>query len=53
MLNGDNWLFQQDGATFHTLTKAQGWCEWNLKYFLAKDKWPVNSPDVTPLDYYY
>ena len=46
-------VFQQDGATCHTSVRSQSWCERNFKYFLKKEHWPANSPDVTPLDYYY
>jgi hypothetical protein len=49
----DKWVFQQDGATCHTSARSQGWCSRNLKHFLPKDKWPPNSPDLNPLDYYY
>ena len=47
------WLFQQDGASSHTSNKAQNWCRKNLPEFLEKHHWPPNSPDLSPLDYFY
>ncbi len=47
------WAFQQDGARPHTSQLSQEWCRDNLDYFLPKDKWPPNSPDLNPLDYFY
>lgn len=49
----DKWAFQQDGASSHTSNVAQNWCMKNLFKFIAKDKWPPNSPDLNPLDYYF
>ena len=51
--SNDNWVFQQDGASCHTADLSQNWCKRNLKYFIPKDKWPANSPDLNPLDYYF
>ena len=47
------WLFQQDGASSHTSNEAQNWCRKNLPEFLEKHNWPPNSPDLSPLDYFY
>lgn len=46
-----NWGFQQDGASSHTVWKAQEWCKNNFKFFIPKNRWPPNSPEVNPLDY--
>ena len=46
-----NWWFQQDGATSHTNQKAQQWFKKNFKFFIPKDKWSTNSPELNPLDY--
>jgi transposase len=46
-----NWGFQQDGASSHTDNKAQKWCKNNFKFFISKEKWPPNSPELNPLDY--
>ena len=48
---GDDWTFQQDGATPHTHDLTQRWCETNFPSFLDKYHWPSNSPDLNPLDY--
>ena len=29
----------------------QDWCSQHFPSFLDKDTWPVNSPDLNPLDY--
>ena len=46
-----NWWFQQDGASSHTNQKAQQWCKKKFKFFITKDRWPLNSPELNPLDY--
>ena len=48
---GGNWTFQQDGAKSHTHHSTQQWCRHNFPSFLDKDQWPLNSPDLNPLDY--
>ena len=48
---GNDWTFQQDGATSHTHATTQQWCKDNFPSFLDKDHWPPNSPDWNPLDY--
>ncbi len=48
---GDDWTFQQDGATPHTHYFTQQWCHDNLPAFIDKDRWPPNSPDLNSLDY--
>ena len=48
---GNDWAFQQDGATPHTHHLLQEWCEENFPSFIDKDHWPPNSPDLNPLDY--
>lgn len=48
---GDNWTFQQDGATPHTHNLTQQWCQENFHSFIDKEHWPPNSPDLNPLDY--
>ncbi|KAL4500824.1 hypothetical protein ABPG72_020058 [Tetrahymena utriculariae] len=48
---GNDWTYQQDGATSHTNKLSQEWCLSNLPNFIPKDKWPPNSPDLNPLDY--
>lgn len=47
----ENWGFQQDGASSHTDGEAQRWCKKNFKFFISKERWPPNSPELNPLDY--
>ncbi|CAF1221231.1 unnamed protein product [Didymodactylos carnosus] len=46
-----NWSFQQGEASSHKDNKAQKWCKNNFKFFIPKEKWPPNSPELNPLDY--
>ena len=48
---GDDWTYQQDGATSHTHELTQQWCKNNFPSFIDEDHWPPNSPDLTSLDY--
>ncbi|CAF1551973.1 unnamed protein product, partial [Adineta ricciae] len=48
---GDDWIYQQDGATAHTHNLTQKWCKDNFPSFLDKEYWPPNSPDLNSLDY--
>ena len=46
-----DWGLQQDNASCHTDRKAQDWCSNNFKFYISKNKWPSNSPELNPLDY--
>ncbi|CAF5182702.1 unnamed protein product [Rotaria magnacalcarata] len=48
---GDDWTYQQDGATPHIHKKVQKWCADHFPSFISKGRWPPNSPDLCPLDY--
>ncbi|CAM4951986.1 unnamed protein product [Rotaria socialis] len=48
---GSDWVFQQDGAKPHSHHLTQQWCRDNFPSFIIKDRWPPNSPDLSPLDY--
>ena len=48
---GNDWTFQKDGASPHTPDKSQAWCAEHFPSFIAKDRWPPNSPDLNLLDY--
>ena len=48
---GDDRTFQQDGAKPHVHAKSQEWCANNFPSFIDRDHWPLNSPDLNPLDY--
>ena len=53
LFGSKRWVLQQDRATSHTSNKAQKWCRNNLYAFLDKNHWPPNSPDLSPLDYFF
>ncbi|CAF4904323.1 unnamed protein product, partial [Rotaria socialis] len=40
-----------DGAKPHSHHLTQQWCRDNFPSFIGKDRWPPNSPDLSPLDY--
>ena len=33
--------------------KTNRWCKKNFEHFIPKKRWPPNSPDLNPMDYYY
>jgi len=45
-------IFQQDRAPAHTAKLAQNWIAANCSDFVGKDEWPLNSPDLNPIDYH-
>ena len=49
---GDEYVYQQDGATAHTSKATKKFCDQNFRAFLAKQEWPSTSPDLNPLDYF-
>jgi len=42
--------FVQDGAPAPSSKATQPWCQENLPNCIAKDGWPVNSPDLNPIE---
>ncbi|CAF1310759.1 unnamed protein product [Rotaria sp. Silwood1] len=48
---GNNWTYQQDGATPHTHRLSQKWCADHFPEFIPKIRWSSNSPDLCPFDY--
>jgi inhibitor of nuclear factor kappa-B kinase subunit alpha len=48
---GNDWIFQQDGASCHTSKRSIEWIEANIPRYIPKTRWPANSPDLNPLDY--
>jgi hypothetical protein len=48
---GNNWTYQQDGARPHIYRLSQKWCADHFPAFISKERWPPNSPDLSPLDY--
>ena len=49
---GNDWTFQQDGATPHIHQLTQQWCQDRFPSFIDKDRCPSNSLDLNPLDYF-
>jgi len=45
-------IIQPDGAPAHTAKLAQDWTATNCSECIGKDEWPLNSPDLNPLDYH-
>ncbi|CAF4549831.1 unnamed protein product, partial [Rotaria socialis] len=48
---GINSITDPDGAKPHSHYLTQQWCRDNFPSFIGKDRWPPNSPDLSPLDY--
>jgi transposase len=47
-LNGPvKWIFQQDGAVYHTTQVVLDWLE---ESFDVLHGWPANSPDLSPIE---
>ena len=49
---GAEYVFQQVLAPAHAAEMTQEWCMTNLDMVWIKEFWPLNSPDLNPLDYY-
>ena len=49
---GNDWTFQQDGATPHIHHLTQQWCQDHFPSFIDKGRCLSNSPDLNPLDYF-
>jgi hypothetical protein len=45
------WCFQQDSAPAHKAYDTQIFLG-QFQDFIFRDKWPANSPDLNPLDYF-
>ncbi len=48
-----NYVFQQDGAPAHKSNKVQNFLSSHFAKFWAADLWPLSSPDLNPLDFYW
>ena len=46
-----NFIFQQDWAPAHGAKTTIHFPETKIGSFLTKDLWPLNSPDLNPLDF--
>ena len=45
------WTFQQDSAPSHGSKFTQSWILRKIRSFISKEDWPVQSPNLNPLDY--
>jgi hypothetical protein len=52
-LIGPDFVFQQVGATSHTSKKTVEVLKSQAIDFIEPARWPPNSPDLNPLDYFY
>lgn len=50
-LYGNNYIFQQDGASAHTSEVTQSYLKDSTPNFISKTEWPPQSPDANPMDY--
>jgi hypothetical protein len=50
-LMGDQFKFKQDGASPHKDHHTKAWRKDNFWDFWRASRWPLNSPDLNPLDY--
>ena len=48
---GDQWWWQQDGASCHTANMTQKFLRRETPAFFNKYSWPPHSPDLSPLDF--
>ena len=46
-----NWTLQQDGAPSHTARNTINFLRRENVNFIEPDMWPLNSPDLNPVDY--
>ena len=52
-LIGENFIFQQDGAKPHTSGQTMDAVQKLGISIIGPEKWPPNSPDLNPLDYFF
>ena len=52
-LIGENFIFQQDGAKSHTSGQTMDAVQKLGISIIGPEKWPPNSPDLNPLDYFF
>jgi len=48
---GREFVFQQDGAPSHWAKLAVEFLQQNVPNFIKPSVWPLNSPDINPIDY--
>ena len=52
-LIGNDFIYQQDGAACHTSQQTIKCLNEMGIEFIGPEKWPPNSPDLNPLDYFF
>jgi len=50
-VSGDFFVFQQDNASAHRACETIKLLQWETSTFISPDLWPLNSPDLNPVDY--
>ena len=50
-VSGDFFVFQQDSASAHRARETIKLLQWETPTFISPDLWPLNSPDLNPVDY--
>ena len=50
-VSGDFFVFQQDSAPAHRACKTIKLLQWEMPAFISPNLWPLNSPDLNPVDY--
>ena len=43
-------MFQQDGARAHASKATIAWLDANIKHYIPPKDWPLNSPDLSPIE---
>ena len=51
LFENHDWGFQQDGASAHTSHESQERCKKLFEWYIPKDRWPPNTPELNPMDY--
>ena len=50
-ISGEFFIFQQDSAPAHRVRDTINLLERDTTAFISPDMWPLNSPDLNPVDY--
>jgi len=50
-ISGDAYVFQQDSSTVHCAHQTVELLQHETPKFITPDLWPLNSPDLNPVDY--
>jgi hypothetical protein len=50
LFSGHEWVIQQDSAPACKAKMTREWLRRNLLVFISAENWPLESPDLNPLD---